>query len=104
MSEEKIELTSDEQLTVCNKISLGMKPKDALALIRKSRGMSAPAPTGAKKKKPSSKEKKVALAKAIEAAGGEAPAEDSSVAKFEEALTKATAEKEAAEKEAENLM
>lgn len=103
MSEEKIVLTPEERFTVCNMNSTGTKLKDAIAKVVANRNGSTAAPKD-EKKKPSAKAKKEALAKEIVELGGEAPEENASVAKFQEALTAAKAEKEAADEEAKNLM
>ena len=95
MHEEKIVLTPEETLVVCNMTSTGTKLRDAIAKIKAQRERSA---TGGEatvegKKKVSAKDKKSALTEEIEALEGEVPAASASVAKFEEALTAAKATK-----------
>lgn len=105
---EKITLTPEEKLAICNMTSTGTKMKDAIARIVDRRNATDGAATDEVKKKVPTKDKKAALAKEIKSLDGEVPAASASVAKFEEALTaakaakaaKAAEEKEAAEKEA----
>lgn len=98
MSEE-IVYTPEEKLVICNATSIGKSMKEAKAMVMKARGGNTEAAPETEKKKPSAKEKKEALAKEIEALGGEVPAENASVAKFEEALTAAKTAKEEADKD-----
>lgn len=94
MSEEKFVPTQDETLVICNMTSTGTKLKDAVAKVKALRTGNAKGPVApAKKEKVSPKDRKEALAKEIEALGGEAPAASASVAKFEEALTSARSAK-----------
>lgn len=106
MSEERIILTPEEKLAVCNMTSTGTAMAEAIAAIEEQRGRDAGGntPTEEGKRKISPRDKKAALAKEIEALGGEVPEASASVAKFGEALTAAkVAKEEPAEEPAEEV-
>lgn len=105
MSNEKIDLTPEETLVVCNMTSTGAKLVDAIAEIVSRRKKGGTPASSKEAKKPSTKDRKEALAKQIEALNGEAPAANASIAKFEEALTTAKAkDAETTSDEATELM
>jgi hypothetical protein len=84
------ELTSDEQLVVCNLTSVGVSLKDAIARVKNQRPQADECVDG-EKPKLSTKERKELLADEINALDGEVPPMNASIAKFEEALTAAKA-------------
>jgi len=95
-------------LLLCNLTSRGMTLSEARAHLaaeeakRAERAGRIQAPS--EPEKISAKDKKEALAAEIEALGGEVPGANSSVAKFEEALTAAKFAAEEASEEADELM
>jgi hypothetical protein len=84
------ELTPDEQLVVCNMVSVGVKLKDAIEKVTSQRPKADEGIDG-EKPKLSTKERKELLADEINALDGEVPPMNASIAKFEEALTAAKA-------------
>ena len=82
-------MPQEVSLLLCNLQSRGMTLAEAREWLAKDQGTNEEAETPAKTKKLTLDERKAELADKITAAGGDVPAKTASIAKFNEALTKA---------------
>ena len=99
----KEDFTDEEMLLLCNMTSNGTPMNEAKNKIINSRKKANVAKDVGSDKKPTTAEKKYAVASEIEALGGEAPHESESLAKFYQTLNAVKEKVESEESEEEKV-